>query len=49
MHRDLKPENFLFDTFDEDAVLKTIDFGLSVFHKPGLFSCFYFLFLSDSA
>jgi calcium-dependent protein kinase len=41
MHRDLKPENFLFDTFDEDAVLKTIDFGLSVFHKPGLF----FLFL----
>ncbi|PNX90789.1 calcium-dependent protein kinase sk5-like protein [Trifolium pratense] len=34
MHRDLKPENFLFDTFDEDAVLKTIDFGLSVFHKP---------------
>ncbi|XP_004503020.1 calcium-dependent protein kinase SK5 [Cicer arietinum] len=35
MHRDLKPENFLFDTVEEDALLKTIDFGLSVFYKPG--------------
>eukprot|EP00638_Chattonella_subsalsa_P011219 CAMPEP_0117802558 /NCGR_PEP_ID=MMETSP0948-20121206/15814_1 /TAXON_ID=44440 /ORGANISM="Chattonella subsalsa, Strain CCMP2191" /LENGTH=492 /DNA_ID=CAMNT_0005635405 /DNA_START=188 /DNA_END=1667 /DNA_ORIENTATION=+ len=28
-HRDLKPENFLFETPDEDANLKIIDFGLS--------------------
>ncbi|XP_076959389.1 calcium-dependent protein kinase 1-like [Bidens hawaiensis] len=35
MHRDLKPENFLFMNKREDAVLKTIDFGLSVFFKPG--------------
>ncbi|KFK36795.1 hypothetical protein AALP_AA4G172000 [Arabis alpina] len=35
MHRDLKPENFLFVNGDEDAALKTIDFGLSVFFKPG--------------
>jgi len=43
MHRDLKPENFMFDSVDEDAVLKSIDFGLSVFYKPGL--VFYFLYL----
>ncbi|KAK6933622.1 Protein kinase domain [Dillenia turbinata] len=35
MHRDLKPENFLFVNQKEDALLKTIDFGLSVFFKPG--------------
>ncbi|CAB4268709.1 unnamed protein product [Prunus armeniaca] len=35
MHRDLKPENFLFVSQDEDALLKTIDFGLSIFLKPG--------------
>ncbi|KVH88363.1 hypothetical protein Ccrd_024012 [Cynara cardunculus var. scolymus] len=35
MHRDLKPENFLFDTPAEDAQLKAIDFGLSIFYKPG--------------
>ncbi|XP_065855791.1 calcium-dependent protein kinase 20-like [Euphorbia lathyris] len=35
MHRDLKPENFLFVDHEEDAPLKTIDFGLSVFFKPG--------------
>ncbi|GAV63898.1 Pkinase domain-containing protein/EF_hand_5 domain-containing protein [Cephalotus follicularis] len=35
MHRDLKPENFLFIDHEEDAPLKTIDFGLSVFFKPG--------------
>ena len=29
VHRDLKPENFLFQTDDEDAVIKIIDFGLS--------------------
>jgi len=28
-HRDIKPENFLFDSKDEDASLKIIDFGLS--------------------
>ncbi|VFQ81259.1 unnamed protein product [Cuscuta campestris] len=35
MHRDLKPENFLFLDKKEDSVLKTIDFGLSIFFKPG--------------
>lgn len=35
MHRDLKPENFLFVNKDENSPLKTIDFGLSVFFKPG--------------
>ncbi|KAK3007096.1 hypothetical protein RJ639_016974 [Escallonia herrerae] len=35
MHRDLKPENFLFVNGQEDSLLKTIDFGLSVFFKPG--------------
>ncbi|KAJ9176994.1 hypothetical protein P3X46_012251 [Hevea brasiliensis] len=35
MHRDLKPENFLFHSVEEDAALKTTDFGLSVFYKPG--------------
>ncbi|KAK2993676.1 hypothetical protein RJ640_026132 [Escallonia rubra] len=35
MHRDLKPENFLFVNRQEDSLLKTIDFGLSVFFKPG--------------
>lgn len=35
MHRDLKPENFLFADHTEEAALKTIDFGLSVFFRPG--------------
>jgi calcium-dependent protein kinase len=35
MHRDLKPENFLFVGNDEDSPLKTIDFGLSMFFRPG--------------
>ncbi|KAG6537733.1 hypothetical protein ZIOFF_002829 [Zingiber officinale] len=35
MHRDLKPENFLLVNRDEDSSLKLIDFGLSVFFKPG--------------
>ncbi|XP_062112366.1 calcium-dependent protein kinase 26 isoform X2 [Humulus lupulus] len=35
MHRDLKPENFLFVNEHEDSPLKAIDFGLSVFFKPG--------------
>ena len=48
MHRDLKPENFLFDTVEEGAKLKTTDFGLSVFYKPGLvaLSLDLFFFLS---
>lgn len=41
MHRDLKPENFLFVNQQEDSPLKTIDFGLSVFFKPGSFLCPY--------
>ncbi|XP_074370730.1 calcium-dependent protein kinase 20-like isoform X1 [Apium graveolens] len=35
LHRDLKPENFLFANEEEEAPLKAIDFGLSVFFKPG--------------
>lgn len=35
MHRDLKPENFLFVDLEEESLLKTIDFGLSVFFRPG--------------
>ncbi|KAG9133719.1 hypothetical protein Leryth_019351 [Lithospermum erythrorhizon] len=35
MHRDLKPENFLFANKKETSALKTIDFGLSMFFKPG--------------
>nr|AGJ83810.1 calcium-dependent protein kinase 3c [Vitis amurensis] len=35
MHRDLKPENFLFINQGEDSPLKTIDFGLSMFFRPG--------------
>ncbi|KAL3625035.1 Calcium-dependent protein kinase 13 [Castilleja foliolosa] len=33
-HRDLKPENFLFVN-KENSALKAIDFGLSIFFKPG--------------
>lgn len=36
MHRDLKPENFLFASKKENSPLKAIDFGLSVFFKPGI-------------
>ena len=35
MHRDLKPENFLLVNKDDDLSLKAIDFGLSVFFRPG--------------
>ncbi|CAL4932023.1 unnamed protein product [Urochloa decumbens] len=35
MHRDLKPENFLLQDKDDDLSIKVIDFGLSVFFKPG--------------
>ncbi|OVA16039.1 Protein kinase domain [Macleaya cordata] len=34
-HRDLKPENFMFVNRKEDSPLKMIDFGISVFFKPG--------------
>lgn len=42
MHRDLKPENFLFANKNETSPIKAIDFGLSVFFKPGIhsFKCF---------
>ncbi|CAK9178387.1 unnamed protein product [Ilex paraguariensis] len=36
MHRDLKPENFLLVSRDDDAPLKAIDFGLSVFIEEDL-------------
>ncbi|GLJ39874.1 hypothetical protein SUGI_0815450 [Cryptomeria japonica] len=39
MHRDLKPENFLVVNKDDDSSLKAIDFGLSVFFKPGQVFC----------
>ncbi|CAI5532386.1 unnamed protein product [Closterium sp. Naga37s-1] len=35
VHRDLKPENFLFANHSDDAPLKTIDFGLSLYFTPG--------------
>ncbi|KAJ6816742.1 calcium-dependent protein kinase 9 [Iris pallida] len=35
IHRDLKPENFLFANGKESSPLKVIDFGLSVFFRPG--------------
>ncbi|XP_047329805.1 calcium-dependent protein kinase 20-like [Impatiens glandulifera] len=35
MHRDLKPENFLFVNQEEESQLKAIDFGLSMFFRPG--------------
>ncbi|GER40675.1 calcium-dependent protein kinase, partial [Striga asiatica] len=39
IHRDLKPENFLYANDSENAPLKAIDFGLSIFFQPGqLFS-----------
>lgn len=47
MHRDLKPENFLLVNKDDDFSLKAIDFGLSVFFKPGKqihFFCLFSLF-----
>ena len=44
MHRDLKPENFLFVDGNEESTLKAIDFGLSVFFKPGLAKMFIFFF-----
>ena len=47
MHRDLKPENFLFTSWDENALLKATDFGLSVFFEEGKFlflPCILFVF-----
>ncbi|KAL5781080.1 hypothetical protein ACOSP7_006109 [Xanthoceras sorbifolium] len=35
IHRDLKPENFLFADTNENAPLKAIDFGLSIFFENG--------------
>ena len=29
VHRDLKPENLLFDTMDDEAQLKVVDFGFA--------------------
>lgn len=43
MHRDLKPENFLFVNNEEDSPLKAIDFGLSVFFKPGIYELLFSL------
>jgi calcium-dependent protein kinase len=42
MHRDLKPENFLLVNKDDDFSLKAIDFGLSVFFKPGRYLFLYY-------
>lgn len=49
MHRDLKPENFLFGNMKETAPLKAIDFGLSVFFKPGIFFFGYHISLFCSS
>ena len=47
MHRDLKPENFLFVNQEEESPLKTIDFGLSVFFRPGIsFKVYFLLYLN---
>lgn len=46
MHRDLKPENFLFVDKKEESLLKTIDFGLSIFFNPGMISVFFVLLLT---
>ena len=35
VHRDIKPENLLFETSEEDASIKLIDFGLSRRHEEG--------------
>ncbi|KAH7675471.1 Non-specific serine/threonine protein kinase protein [Dioscorea alata] len=35
IHRDLKPENFLYANKKENSPVKAIDFGLSVFFRPG--------------
>lgn len=43
MHQDLKPENFLFVDEHEDSLLKTIDFGLSIYFKPGMFMILQFV------
>lgn len=45
VHRDLKPENFLFANKKEHSPLKAIDFGLSVFFKPGNCRTFFLIFL----
>jgi len=36
VHRDIKPENILFETQEEDAPIKLIDFGLSRRHVEGM-------------
>lgn len=36
LYRDVKPDNFLFSDSSSSAVLKAIDFGISVFIKPGI-------------
>ena len=48
IHRDLKPENFLFVNKQENADLKSIDFGLSVKFKPGTVRVFLLFFQSQS-
>jgi calcium-dependent protein kinase len=35
MHRDIRPENFLLASSAEDAPLKAVHFGLSIFIEPG--------------
>ncbi|PSC75499.1 hypothetical protein C2E20_0993 [Micractinium conductrix] len=35
MMRDIKPHNFMFATQAEDSPLKAVDFGISVFCRPG--------------
>ena len=35
IHRDVKPENFVFQSDEEGAPLKAIDFGIAIFFDPG--------------
>jgi calcium-dependent protein kinase len=37
LYRDVKPDNFLLSDLSSSATLKAIDFGISVFIKPGQF------------
>lgn len=34
MHRDMKPENLIYDSNDENALLKVIDFGTAQSYNP---------------
>jgi len=47
-HRDLKPENFLFETKDDTADIKIIDFGLSKILDAGCIRFYFLTFISKT-